>query len=69
MTCNIDHIVPQYTWVRRHGNFKGWNSGDNLRVLCRRCHVLRDCHSHQGMIAKALADGVIDENWREQVWG
>lgn len=57
--CHIDHIVS--------GKL-GTNALSNLRTLCRRCHVLRACHRHQGMIAKALADGIIDWRWREQVW-
>lgn len=46
----------------------GTNKFKNLRTLCRRCHVLRACHRHQGMIAKALADGIIPPNWPELVW-
>jgi 5-methylcytosine-specific restriction endonuclease McrA len=57
--CHIDHI--------RSGKL-GTNEMSNLRTLCRRCHVLRACHRHQGMIARALADGIIPFNWRELVW-
>lgn len=56
---HCDHIVS---------GKRGTNALSNLRTLCRRCHVLRACHRHQGMIAKALADGVIPFNWRELVW-
>lgn len=58
--CHIDHI--------RSGKLAG-NEDDNLRVLCRRCHVLRADNRHRGMIAKALSDGIIPPNWRELVWG
>jgi 5-methylcytosine-specific restriction endonuclease McrA len=57
--CHVDHIVS---------GKRGTNEMSNLRILCRRCHVLRSCHRHQGMIAKALADGIIPFNWREYVW-
>lgn len=46
----------------------GTNELSNLRTLCRYHHVLRADHRHQGMIARALADGVIPANWRELVW-
>jgi 5-methylcytosine-specific restriction enzyme A len=58
-TAHIDHI---------QSGKNGTNELSNLRTLCRRCHVLRACHRHQGMIAKALADEVIPPNWRELVW-
>jgi 5-methylcytosine-specific restriction protein A len=58
--AHIDHVVS---------GKKGTNKLKNLRPLCRRCHTLRACHRHQGMIAQALADGVIPPNWRELVWG
>ncbi|MFB5192010.1 HNH endonuclease [Alicyclobacillus fastidiosus] len=57
--CHIDHI--------RSGKL-GDNTMKNLRTLCRRCHVLRADHRHQGMIASALRDGIIPPNWRELVW-
>ena len=57
--CHIDHI--------RSGRASG-NELTNLRVLCRRCHVLRKDFRHRGMIAKALADGIIPPNWRDLVW-
>ena len=57
--CHIDHI--------RSGKLAG-NEMSNLRTLCRRCHVLRADKRHRGMIAKALADGIIPPNWRELVW-
>jgi 5-methylcytosine-specific restriction endonuclease McrA len=46
----------------------GTNSLNNLRTLCRRCHVLRACHRHQGMISAALRDGIIEPDWRKHVW-
>jgi 5-methylcytosine-specific restriction enzyme A len=58
-TAHIDHIQ---SGKRANNQLK------HLRVLCRRCHVLRADHKHQGMIAKALADGIIPPNWRTLVW-
>jgi 5-methylcytosine-specific restriction endonuclease McrA len=58
--AHIDHIVE----LSRGGS----NADSNLRVLCRRCHVLRANKSHQGMISAALRDGIIPPNWRELVW-
>ena len=57
--CHIDHIIS--------GKL-GTNALSNLRVLCRRCHVLRCDFRHRGMIAKALKDGIIPPDWRELVW-
>lgn len=59
-TCHIDHIIP----LSRGGT----NELQNLRVLCRRCHVLRADGKHRGMIASALRDGVIPPDWRSLVW-
>lgn len=58
-TCHIDHI--------KSGKNAG-NELSNLRVLCRRCHVLRADMRHRGMIAGALRDGIIPPNWRELTW-
>jgi 5-methylcytosine-specific restriction endonuclease McrA len=58
-TCHIDHI--------RSGKL-ATNCMDNLRVLCRRCHVLRADKRHRGMMSSALRDGIIPPNWRELVW-
>lgn len=58
--AHIDHILE----VCKGGS----NEDSNLRTLCRRCHVLRANHTHQGMIAAALRDGIIPANWREWVW-
>lgn len=58
--AHIDHIVP----LRRGGT----NHLDNLRTLCRRCHVLRADHTHQGLIRAALRDGIIPPDWRPLVW-
>lgn len=57
--CHIDHI--------RSGKLAD-NSLSNLRVLCRRCHVLRLDSRHRGMIAAALRDGVIPADWRFFTW-
>ena len=57
--CHIDHI--------KSGKY-GTNDMDNLRTLCRRCHVLRIDMRHRGMIANALKKGIIPPNWRELVW-
>jgi len=57
--CHIDHI--------RSGKL-ATNHDSNLRVLCRRCHVLRADKRHRGMIAKALQDGIILPDWRKLVW-
>jgi len=57
--CHIDHIIS---------GKRGTNKIHNLRTLCRRCHVLRACHRHQGMICQAITDGIIPPNWRELVW-
>jgi len=57
--CHTDHI--------RSGK-RGTNALSNLRTLCRKCHVLREDGRHRGMIASALKDGIIDANWREQLW-
>lgn len=57
--CHCDHI--------KSGKL-GTNHDWNLRTLCRRCHVLREDFRHRGMIASALAAGIIPYNWREFVW-
>lgn len=57
--AHIDHI---------QSGKRASNKLKNLRTLCRRCHVLRADHRHQGMIAAALRDGIIPPNWRELVW-
>ncbi|MFF0566009.1 HNH endonuclease, partial [Bacillus velezensis] len=57
--CHIDHIISGKS---------GSNKIKNLRTLCRRCHVLRSDIRHRGMIASALKDGVIPENWRDLIW-
>lgn len=57
--AHIDHI---------QSGKRGSNAIRNLRTLCRRCHVLRADHRHQGMIAAALRDEIIPPNWRELVW-
>lgn len=56
---NTDHIERVKT---------GGNKDENLRTLCRRCHVLRKDMAHRGMGAKALKDGVIGPGWRDEVW-
>ncbi len=57
--AHIDHI--------KSGKY-GTNADNNLRTLCRRCHVLRADFRHRGMIAAALRDELIPPNWRELVW-
>ncbi len=57
--CHIDHI--------KSGK-RGTNEMSNLRVLCRRCHVLRADRRHQGMIRQAIRDGIIPPDWRGLVW-
>lgn len=58
-SCHIDHI---------QSGMRGTNHISNLRTLCKRCHVLRADMRHQGMIAKALREGIIPSNWRDLVW-
>lgn len=58
--AHIDHRIP----VSAGGD----HTINNLRVLCRRCHVLRADHAHAGMIANALRDGIIPADWRRLVW-
>lgn len=57
--AHIDHIIS--------GKL-GSNADENLRLLCRRCHVLRLDDRHRGMIAKALQDGIIPPHWRNLLW-
>jgi 5-methylcytosine-specific restriction endonuclease McrA len=58
--AHIDHKIP----LSRGGT----NQIENLRTLCRRCHVLRADRNHQGLVDAALRDGVVPPNWRELVW-
>ncbi len=58
-SANVDHV--------RSGKLAS-NALSNLRSLCRRCHVLRACNRHRGMIASALKDGIIGPDWRRDVW-
>ena len=57
--CHIDHIKS---------GMRGSNHVNNLRTLCRRCHVLRADIRHRGMVAGALRDGIIPPNWRGLAW-
>jgi 5-methylcytosine-specific restriction endonuclease McrA len=57
--CNIDHIKS---------GLRGTNHLNNLRTLCRRCHVLRNDGRHSQLIGKALEDGIIPSDWRSLVW-
>ncbi len=57
--CHIDPI---------RSSTKVTPSLTNLRALCRYHHILRADRPHAGMIAKALADGLLPLNWREFVW-
>lgn len=57
--CHIDHI--------RSGRLAS-NGDNNLRVLCRRCHILRADNRHRGMIARALELGIIPPDWRKLIW-
>ncbi|QHE52789.1 HNH endonuclease [Pontibacillus sp. HMF3514] len=58
-SCHIDH---------KKSGLMGTNKMKNLRTLCRRCHVLRADIRHQGMIDRALQDGIINPGWRDNVW-
>jgi 5-methylcytosine-specific restriction protein A len=62
--CHIDHIVPLWRGVAAGGT----NADENLRTLCRRCHVLRIDPGHRGMIAEALKRGVIGPDYRDHLW-
>lgn len=57
--CHIDHKIS---------GKRGSNRLDELRTLCRRCHVLRADFRHRGMIASALRDEIIPPDWRSLVW-
>lgn len=57
--CHIDHV--------KSGRL-ATNADSNLRVLCRRCHVLRADSRHRGMIVAALREGIIPPDWRKLVW-
>jgi 5-methylcytosine-specific restriction enzyme A len=57
--AHIDHILSGRLATNRL---------QNLRTLCRRCHVLRADPRHRGMIASALKDEIIPPNWRELTW-
>jgi 5-methylcytosine-specific restriction enzyme A len=58
--AHVDHIAP----LSKGGS----NAPSNMRLLCRRCHVLRADNTHRGMIAAALRDGIIPPDWRPLVW-
>lgn len=58
-TAHIDHVVS--------GKL-GTNAMDNLRTLCRLHHVLRADPRHRGMLASALRDGILPEDWRSLIW-
>jgi hypothetical protein len=57
--CHIDHI---------HSGKLADNSLRNLRVLCRRCHVLRADPRHRGMIAAVVHASLIPPDWRRFAW-
>ncbi len=57
--CHVDHI--------KSGKLAS-NMDNNLRILCRRCHVLRADPRHRGLIGAALRDGIIPPDWRPLVW-
>lgn len=57
--CNVDHI--------KSGKL-GTNKMNNLRTLCKKCHVLRLDFRHRGMTSRALKSGIIPPNWRGLVW-
>ncbi|WP_302846842.1 MULTISPECIES: HNH endonuclease [unclassified Bacillus (in: firmicutes)] len=57
--CHIDHI---------NSGVNSTNALSNLRVLCKRCHVLRLDYRHRALISKALHEGLIQSNWREHLW-
>jgi 5-methylcytosine-specific restriction protein A len=58
--AHIDHRLPL--------SEGGSNAVENLRTLCRRCHVLRAGRAHAGMIASALRDRIVPPDWRALVW-
>lgn len=57
--ANVDHIVS---------GKRGTNKVPNLRTLCARCHVTRADNRHRGMMARALAAGVIPPDWPSLAW-
>src|SRR5215813_7123512 len=63
--CRVPVTFEQFHCDHIRSGKLGNNSLKNLRSLCKRCHILRADHRHQGMIAKALAEGIIPPNWRE----
>jgi 5-methylcytosine-specific restriction enzyme A len=66
--CNVDISIDECHIDHIKSGILGTNKLENLRTLCRRCHVLRADLRHQGMISKALLQGIISPGWREQVW-
>lgn len=59
-SAHVDHIKPL--------SEGGKNRLDNYRLLCRRCHCLRENNKHRGMVASAIRDGIIPPDWRPLVW-
>lgn len=66
--CGVPVTLDTAHMDHRQSGITAGNQLSELRTLCRRCHVLRADPRHRGMIAEALADGIIPPNWRELVW-
>lgn len=52
----------------RHSGKLAGNRLEELRLLCRRCHVLRLDQRPRGLIGGALRDGLIPPDWRAFLW-
>jgi 5-methylcytosine-specific restriction endonuclease McrA len=66
--CGIEVKFEEFHCDHIKSGKNATNEINNLRTLCRKCHVLRDDKRHKGMIAKALKDGIIPPDWRKLVW-
>lgn len=66
--CQIEIALDKFHCDHIRSGKLGTNQLSNLRVLCRRCHVLRSDKRHRGMVAIAIEDGIIPPDWRKLVW-